>query len=697
MPIFHICAVSLALAFDMLSYRYIVCIFFLSVTYSQSLSNDYTKAEVIGAAGRIGSQFLRLEEQSQAIPRGLCPGSCSAEGFPIYIATPSKYWNELYQLTPPHRRSDLVFVGNGLPPKIGDENVDLTLVVPHYGISRPGETPTLDCDENPMLSTYCYGRYASRVQTLLKRDGISVEIVHQLSDIRRIAKRKLLWATCMWLLCHDNATPLTVSQVHERRALDVQQLVQELWMNALSDDADVDAELTAILTYLKKYSLSIARAIPSKTLALEEVGDRNGFFWRPNSQPLHEQLLKRIGGDQLLDRVQKSFTEGSANEHSPWHTMSIPHLNMTVYGEQTVTQPLRSVLIIGSGIMGRSIALNIGRRGIRNITIVDPSLPDCTQTTKGSWAWINANQKQPDHYRWINQLGMMAWRRDSSVSHLVEWKGSLVKVSSPLDPQFLHGYGAEGPLSIDVLRQLEPLGNFSSQGCYYYHFRVEGNVDPSLACMALQKATCQSEIQYVSETVVEYWRDTKGRVIGVMLENGTKVRADVVVVAAGTGSSTLAKIPMQYSPGRIAFASSTGKALRKIIVDTVTESHVLQRRDGTIVVGGGYLQVGGSSGRPDPKWFSKDATSVEDALFEAADQLTTETLSEHKYVEEANRPIPQDGLPVMGWVEPGLYVTVTHSGVTLAPFLSALVAIEITDGAELTLLKPYRAWRFEMK
>ncbi|GAX09546.1 hypothetical protein FisN_16Lh240 [Fistulifera solaris] len=668
------------------------------VPVRQSLSNAYKKAEIIGASGRIGSQFLRLEEESQAIPRGLCPGSCSAEGSPIYIATPSNCWNELYQLTPPHRRSDLVFVGNGLPPKIDDVD-NLTLVVPHYGISRPGEKPIPECDENPMLPTYCYGRHASRVQKLLQRDGISVEIVPQYRDIRKIAKLKLLWATCMWLLCHDNAAPLTVSQVHERRALDLQLLVQELWMNALSDDADVDvdAERTVILDYLKKYSFSIATAIPSKALALKEVEDRNGYFWRPNSQPLHEQLLKRVGGGQLLDRVQNAFIEGSAEPHSLWNTISIPHLNMAVYGTQPGTPPPQSVLIIGSGIMGRSIALNLERRGIRNITMVDPSLPNNTQTTKGSWAWINANQKQPDHYRWINQLGMMVWRKDKIVSHLVDWKGSLVKVSSPLEPQFLYGYGAEGPLSINELRQLEPSGNFSSPGCYYYHFRDEGSVDPSAACMALQKAMRQSELHYVSDTVVEYLRDTEGRAIGVMLENGTQIRADVVVVAAGTGTSTLAKIPMQCSPGRIAFARSTGNALRKIIVDTVNESHVLQRRDGTIVAGGGYLQVGGSSGRTDPKWFSKDASSVADALFETADQLTPGTLSEHLFVEEANRPIPQDGLPVTGWVEPGVYVAVTHSGITLAPFLSALVAIEITDGAELAILKPYRALRFQLK
>lgn len=670
----------------MLSFRCVVSILFLCVTYSQSLSNHCNKVEVIGAAGRIGSQFLRLEETSQAIPRGLCPGSCSEAGVPIYVVTPSNCWHELYQLTPLHRRSDLVFVGNGLPP-----DVDITLVVPHYGILRPGERPIPELnDHNPMLPTYCYGRHACRVQTLLQRDGIFVEIVDQRTEIRKIAQRKLLWASCMWLLCHDNASPWTVSQVYEKRSSDLRQLVQELWLNSMNG-VNTDIEMTRTMAYLKSYSLSIAQAVPSKTLALEEAGDRNGFFWRSGTQPLHEQLLKRVGGDQILKRVQKSSTITSSHHH--WHMVPIPPLNMTVCGTRTAVLPPQSVLIIGSGIMGRSIALNLQRRGIRNITIVDPSLPDCTQTTKGSWAWINANQKRPDHYRWLNQLGMMAWRSDAVLSNLVQWKGSLVKVSSPLDPQLLHGYRAEGPLSVNILRQLEPCGNFSSQG-YYYHFQDEGSVDPCSACAALKNAT--DEIHWISERVEDYWRDAKGRVIGVILENGTNVQADVVVVAAGTGTSTLAKIPMQHSPGRIVFASSTGRTLRKIIVDTVTESHVLQRQDGTIVCGGGYLQVGGSSGRPDPKWDSNGDGSFADVLFEAAEQLTPGTLHEQQFVAQANRPIPADGLPVMGWVEPGLYVAVAHSGVTLAPFVSTLVALEITDSVELALLNPYRTSRFKL-
>ena len=60
------------------------------------------------------------------------------------------------------------------------------------------------------------------------------------------------------------------------------------------------------------------------------------------------------------------------------------------------------------------------------------------------------------------------------------------------------------------------------------------------------------------------------------------------------------------------------------------------------------------------------------------------------------RPMPADGLPVLGFVEkaPNLYIALMHSGVTLAPLVSELAAMEILDGARVERLSPYRPERF---
>jgi glycine/D-amino acid oxidase-like deaminating enzyme len=60
------------------------------------------------------------------------------------------------------------------------------------------------------------------------------------------------------------------------------------------------------------------------------------------------------------------------------------------------------------------------------------------------------------------------------------------------------------------------------------------------------------------------------------------------------------------------------------------------------------------------------------------------------------RPMPLDGYPVIGFSQavPNVYLAVMHSGVTLAPLVGELGAIEIVDGVNVALLAPYRLERF---
>jgi glycine/D-amino acid oxidase-like deaminating enzyme len=60
------------------------------------------------------------------------------------------------------------------------------------------------------------------------------------------------------------------------------------------------------------------------------------------------------------------------------------------------------------------------------------------------------------------------------------------------------------------------------------------------------------------------------------------------------------------------------------------------------------------------------------------------------------RPMPTDGQSIVGRLPgtPGVYVAVTHSGVTLAAHLSRLIAEDLTAGATPASLAPYRPTRF---
>lgn len=59
------------------------------------------------------------------------------------------------------------------------------------------------------------------------------------------------------------------------------------------------------------------------------------------------------------------------------------------------------------------------------------------------------------------------------------------------------------------------------------------------------------------------------------------------------------------------------------------------------------------------------------------------------------RPWPRDGHPLLGFTAPGsgVYVAVSHSGVTLAPLLGELVAQEVAGERRATELNPFRIGR----
>ena len=62
----------------------------------------------------------------------------------------------------------------------------------------------------------------------------------------------------------------------------------------------------------------------------------------------------------------------------------------------------------------------------------------------------------------------------------------------------------------------------------------------------------------------------------------------------------------------------------------------------------------------------------------------------------AIRPIPADSFSAVGPIPRvgGYYVAITHSAVTMSPFLGAMVADEIVHGRQCALLADFRPARF---
>lgn len=728
-------------------------------------------AEIVGANGRIGSLFSRRtnakdgNNNMRAVPRGVCPGCLSLPGTPIIVATPAKAWPQIVEDTIPERRSDLVWIGNGLPPTTktvtDDDDEDTTVVVPHFGVLQANGRPLTSPESPP---TYLYGKHAKVVAAWLKDNAplLQLELVESYADILKLAARKLLWAASMWLLCHDNKdnTPKTALQVHQERRNDLEALVcQELYPALCSRLAAMKSSKTdttctnvdddgdgcaAAMEYLLQYSKSMPTAIPNLELARLEWQERNAFFLAARAiipQSFHQELLQRVGGisesemDVTVSKLLNSSGDKKQQEREgdrvapvtntktnrTKEAIHVPALQMSFIGTRVLHQKIpRSVIVVGNGILGSSVALHLARQGVTNVTVVDmqASTDALGNTTPASWAWLNANGKSPPAYAWLNQLGLDGWRRDPVIRHLPKWSGSLVRFDK--EQCMLGGYRHEGPLDKNRVQELEPLADLADDGdgsddqkTYTYYYPDEGLIDPSRAVATLRREAAALGVRFLSNMNVTGFTKRDGSVSGIEVVKGhgeeklpTRIAmaADAVVVAAGIGSAELGKLPLLYRPGQIAFAlpiknkdDADSRKLQRILVDTVRESHVLQRDDGTLVIGGGALEIGGDGAVAlETKGCSHEnsGVSANDALLATAKRVVPGVIGDFSHTEQALRPIPEDGLPVMCFVEPGLYAMVSHSGMTLSPVLGALAAAELAEGVSVEVLDQFRPSRF---
>ena len=155
------------------------------------------------------------------------------------------------------------------------------------------------------------------MDSFLRNQGIKVTLVDSWAEILMHAARKLLWASSLWLLCHESspseqAAPLTVVEVHDKKDQLLRDLVEELLpvvRSLTQSQALLDDDLKETLDYMECYSRSMPGAIPNKELAIAEVAQRNGIWLKKRDdypQPLHESLLERVVGSDELDMAMQA-------------------------------------------------------------------------------------------------------------------------------------------------------------------------------------------------------------------------------------------------------------------------------------------------------------------------------------------------------------------------------------------------------
>jgi glycine/D-amino acid oxidase-like deaminating enzyme len=364
--------------------------------------------------------------------------------------------------------------------------------------------------------------------------------------------------------------------------------------------------------------------------------------------------------------------------------------------------------VVGGGAIGLATASELARAEWA-VTVVDAG-DRRPGTTRVSFARINAAEKTLQPYHELNAAGVTAFHDLARGSGTLPWlrlNGHLEWASTDERRRALRdrtalvesfGYHVETLTGREVKARLEPDLLVPDEEEVSF-FPEEGHAETAGLLDELRRAATALGVEPRAARVTAV--DVSGRrPHRVRLETGEDVEGDVVIVAAGRWSGELAELAGSSAPlrrpdeegvtGFLGTTTPTSTSLSRSVF--APRVNVRPDRGGRLVLQA--LELDGDA-------FAALAGGVPAGVAYELERRLGETVALPQPgavgdVRVGVRAMPLDGLPIVGWADglDGVYVVVTHSGVTLCLVLGRLVAAEIAGGRSEPLLEPFRPGRF---
>ncbi|MEM6303131.1 MAG: FAD-dependent oxidoreductase [Pseudomonadota bacterium] len=353
------------------------------------------------------------------------------------------------------------------------------------------------------------------------------------------------------------------------------------------------------------------------------------------------------------------------------------------------------IVIVGAGITGAALAFACACRGAE-VIVVDAGQP-ASGATGHSFGWVNASFFLSEAHFALRAAGIEAYRRLCARIDLpVQWAGCLCWENQ--GPELERQFNELKALDYDVealdRRAFEALEPHVAPPEQALRFSSEAAVAPAALTSRLLRA-CGARCLFGCAVLgVEV---AGGKVTGVRVPGGL-VAADAVVICAGTGAAQLLDplgiaLPMLSRPGVIVETDPVPPVLSHVCAAPIGEFR--QTPSGQIVMPAAVSHQADTA---------EEITATPEHLAEAAIARLRSLLPgvplNWRNVALAKRPVPGDGLPVLGAVGPeGLFTAVMHSGITLAPLVGELMAARITEqrmtNAQAQLMAPFSPERLQ--
>jgi D-hydroxyproline dehydrogenase subunit beta len=370
--------------------------------------------------------------------------------------------------------------------------------------------------------------------------------------------------------------------------------------------------------------------------------------------------------------------------------------------------------VIGAGVLGVCVAARLAEAGIA-VTLLEQARPGHA-ATRSSFAWLNANDKAPRAYHDLNHAGMRAWAALAESLGGAAWYRPAGNIEWAEDApgrarlaarvRRLAGWGyPAGMIGAADAAGLEPSLRLPPSVAKVAWFPGEGYLltGPLVSQLAGRAVQLGATLLTGEPGRVTGLDTAGGAVRAVRTAAGQVIPVDAVVCCAGRWVPDLAALAGAACPVPLVPWAAPGATAPGLVVQAgpvtppgpariVHAPRVYLRPHADRLV---HLEA------PDA---AVDLHTPGADLRRWAGELLRRARRVVGGLDGARvagyrvcvRPMPTDGRSIVGWLPGagGVYVAVTHSGVTLAAHLAELITAELASGTAPAELAPYRPGRF---